>query len=210
MSDLAGFGDDGRLPKVIESQIKKMSRRPPGALAPSSGAVELSRYIRPTGLDLDGVSYREWHSIGQTLFFMYEWTPWAIGDWLNYGERVFGETYAQAAAISGRTVRTLYNLSYIARKIPPERRVERLDIGHHDVVAPLPPDEQRRFLDEGRRMDEESNGHLTVPAFREHVRQNRTPQAKAEEVAPPTIKRCEACGGTGEIVVIDGTEYQDE
>lgn len=183
---------------------EKISRNPPPTLPPDTGTVELSRYVTPTGLNLEDVGYREWHSIGQTLFYLYEWTPWAIGDWINYGERVFGETYAQAASISGRKVRTLYNLSYIARKIPPEMRVESLDIGHHDVVAPLPDEEKQRFLKEAERLDKESGGNLTVPAFREYVRENRKPQTTTEP--EPTQVMCTECHGTGWITLPKGVK----
>lgn len=200
--------------------LRSVSRQilSPGAkLPPDLATIEIGRYITPTGLELRNVGYREWYSIGQTLMFMYEWTPWAIGDWLNYGERVFGEKYAQAAKVSGRSVRTLYNLAYIARHIPPENRVERLDIGHHDAVASLPAEEQRMLLQEAKRIDEESGGNYTVYEFRERVREHKQRATEVEYLAngsgpapgeegPPVIVVCPHCGGTGEMVLPEGVE----
>lgn len=188
-----------KLPQILPRPL-----RPAPRLAADDATVEISRYVTPTGLKLDDdVGFREWYSIGQTLLFLHQWTPWAVGDWINFGEDRWPDRYTQAMKITGRAIKTLYNCSYIARNVPPELRREELDFGHHDVVAPLEPDKQKKYLDMAVKEDKESGGHLTVPAFREMVKEERAKKELQEgsarvEKAPGPI-RCPQCHGTGEV-----------
>jgi hypothetical protein len=38
-----------------------------------------------------GMDFAEWESLGHTLGRMEKAVQWWIGDWLNYGEREYGE-----------------------------------------------------------------------------------------------------------------------
>lgn len=71
---------------------------------------------------------------------------WWLADLLAYGEGVYATPYERASEITGRTVRGLYQLAYLARAVPPERRQPELSITHHRSVAALEPTEQERFL----------------------------------------------------------------
>lgn len=81
-----------------------------------------------------------------------------IGDALNFGERVFGERYAQMEAMTGLNPHTLENISSVCRRVAVSRRRESLSFSHHDVVARLEPREQVEWLEaaerEGWRVDE--------------------------------------------------------
>lgn len=71
---------------------------------------------------------------------------WWLGDWLNYGERKYGETYAQAVESTGFDVQTLKNDAWAAESIESFRRRDDLTFGHHAEVASLAPDKQDEWL----------------------------------------------------------------
>jgi hypothetical protein len=97
-----------------------------------------------TNIHLD--SYDEWAAIGPALGRASRSLAWAIGDWLNYGEWRWGEMYAQAADDTGLSVGRLRNLKWLASQVPYENRIPGLSLSHHEAVAPLPSDEQRKLL----------------------------------------------------------------
>lgn len=112
-------------------------------LIPIDG-IQVSR----VGLTITGdLSFEEWMDIGHTLAGLEVSLRWAIGDWLNWGNFKYGESYTQASDVTGFDYSYLYNLKYIAGKVDISRRREELHLSHHQVVAPLSPDEQDRWLD---------------------------------------------------------------
>ena len=101
----------------------------------------------PTGLVFHGeLSYQEWTLLGCQLAKLRRSIHWLIGDWLNYGERRFGEQYAQAMADTGFDYQTLANDKWVASRISPARRREELSFSHHLAVARLEPVEQEAWL----------------------------------------------------------------
>ena len=99
----------------------------------------------------NGLSYDDWSAIGETLQRMGFAIQFAIGDWLNYGERAYGEKYAQAILDTGRSYQTLMNYAYVANKIEFYLRRENLSFSHHSAIASLEPDQQARLLDDAER-----------------------------------------------------------
>lgn len=71
----------------------------------------------------------------------------ALGDALNYAEMEYGETYAQLETVTGLTPGYLANVKYVFGKVPIENRVEGLGMSYLQVVAPLPVEEQRAWLE---------------------------------------------------------------
>jgi hypothetical protein len=96
----------------------------------------------------DVPEYDEWAAMGLQLQGLARSLHWLTGDWLNIGEREYGETYAQAIEATGYSVQTLMNAKYVCARIPIERRRENLSYSHHAEVASLPPDEQDAWLDQ--------------------------------------------------------------
>ena len=41
-------------------------------------------------------TFEEWEALAPRFHQAHEWIQFVIGDWLNYGEQMFGEAYAQA------------------------------------------------------------------------------------------------------------------
>ena len=101
------------------------------------------------GLDLPhNFTFEEWSSVGQTLQQLEKVMPWALGDWLMYGERRYGDTYTQAVEETGLSHGHLRNLMWVARKFPKDRRRPQLTHYHHYVCAALSEAEQDMWLDE--------------------------------------------------------------
>ena len=94
-----------------------------------------------------------------------------LGDLFNYGEKRWGEMYAQAAQQTGYTEGSLANMKWVAGRVDPDVRHEGLSYSHHVAVAPLPPDEQEAWLDKA-----ESEG-LNVQQLRNAIRR--------PQLAPP-------------------------
>jgi hypothetical protein len=103
----------------------------------------------PLGLVLsEGLSFEEWSKIGVTLGTIESGINWWIGDWLNYGERAYGEKYTQATLETGRDRDTLANIASVAGKFDLSRRRDNLSWSHHVEVASLEAAVADALLDE--------------------------------------------------------------
>ena len=99
------------------------------------------------GLVIEGhPTYEQWSDYGSMLQAAEGAIHWIIGDWLNYGERVYGETYTQAVEETGYSQGTLANDKWTCGAVDPWRRCEGLSFAHHAEVASLPPSEQTAWL----------------------------------------------------------------
>lgn len=69
-----------------------------------------------------------------------------IGDLVNFGERRYGERYAQAIDATGLRYGTIANYAYVCSRVAPSRRIPILSFAHHEAVAKLEPAEQSEWL----------------------------------------------------------------
>lgn len=110
-------------------------------------SLEQAGAATPTSLELPpDLDYDTYEAIGRLLGEWYKRNAWYIGDFLVYGEGIYGERFAQAAAETGLSEQTLLNRSYVCRHIPPSRRRPELSFSTHALVAPLGAREQRAWL----------------------------------------------------------------
>lgn len=150
-----------------------------------------------TGLEAIGnPTYQQWEALGETLKEVEGAVHWWIGDWVNYGEKHYGETYAQAVEETPFTQGTIQNDAWVARSVETSRRREVLSFAHHQEVAPLPPQAQEDLLD---RAEEEG---WTRNQMRANVRRYRLEEAAtlalpAVDISAPKYK-------TGDIVELAG------
>jgi len=93
------------------------------------------------------LTFEEWTAIGNTLQQVGASLNWWIGDWLNYGERKWGEMYAQAVEVTGWDYQRLADTKYVALHVEFSFRNENLSWTHHRHVASLPPEEQAEWLE---------------------------------------------------------------
>lgn len=138
------------------------------------------------GLQITGdPTYEEWEAVGETLRFLEGSIRFAIGDWLRYGERKWGEKYAQASEETGYSEGTLRDSAWVASAVDLSLRSDKLSFAHHKEVASLrlpdgAPDveKQRHYLDLAE--DQE----LSRAKLRHVIQQDK----RAEMIPLPTDK----------------------
>lgn len=107
-----------------------------------NGWVTLTSINLPPGAVTDDQFDSLLHWAGQ----LHESSCWILGDLLNYGERVYGETYAQAIKATGLAEQTLINYASVCNRIPRSRRRRGLKFGVHAEVAYMTVQEQEHWL----------------------------------------------------------------
>lgn len=93
------------------------------------------------------LSYEEWESVGAELFKVDQAWQWWVGDWINYGEKKYGETYQQACYITDKSWESIRKAADVCSRFESGRR-RPLSFSHHQEVAWLEPDQQDAILDE--------------------------------------------------------------
>lgn len=119
-------------------------------------ALSVEQYFKATPLGLVVLSdtpYAIWEAYGEGMQRIHGSMPFILGDWLNYGERVYGETYMQAVEATGMKTQTLMNYKWVASRVPIFLRRENLTWTHHSLVASLPLEEQSLWLDVASKED---------------------------------------------------------
>jgi hypothetical protein len=126
--------------------------------------------ITPVSLDLTDpdLPFESYEMLGAYLGRMNRSCSWWIGDWLVFGEGVYGERFAQAVTATGLSEQTLLNRAYVCRNVSREMRRANLPFSVHAEVAPLPPKEQRRWLDRA------AEHNWTVKDLRSNMKHRRT------------------------------------
>lgn len=109
--------------------------------------------FRKNGLIINNdMKFNDWIKLGGKLRTMNGAIHFWIGDWLNFGERKYGETYSQAMSETDYKYQTLANDKWVARKIAISRRRESLSFDHHAIVAEFEPEDQEMLLDKAENM----------------------------------------------------------
>lgn len=118
--------------------------------------------LHPNGLILTNpdTSFEEWEQFAYGIGFLGRWHRFALGDWLLFGEALFGQPSAQATEgtsvdrydvaqrITGLQPATLQNYASVCGRVPLPRRRTELDFAHHDAVAALDPEDQVYWLEQ--------------------------------------------------------------
>jgi hypothetical protein len=104
--------------------------------------------VTPVGIEFpEDMAFDEWASTGATLKLMDSAIQFALGDWLAFGERKYGEMYSQAEEDTGLDYSTLTNYKYVAEKVPMEERRQDLDWSYHRATTALSKAERKVVLD---------------------------------------------------------------
>ena len=115
--------------------------------------------ISPVGMQISSeLSFDEWSELATSIGQAARSIGFIIGDWLVYGQSLFGTegfadkrvdaaTYQLAINATGLDLSTLQNYAYVSRNIPFSLRTERLSWEHHRLVAKLPEVEQQEWID---------------------------------------------------------------
>jgi hypothetical protein len=83
------------------------------------------------------MEYGTWEKIGSVLGAVGNANKWAIGDWLIYGEHVYGEKYAQASLVLGVSEESLKIYRWVASRFPKPMRQTGLTFTHYLKLAKL-------------------------------------------------------------------------
>lgn len=136
------------------------------------------------------VSFEQWVLNGRRLGAIGRGVGWWIGDWLRFGNARYGERYVQAAKITGYDKQTLMNMVYVASRVEPPRRREKLSWSHHAEVAASSPEQQDVWLDKAE------CSRLSVQDLRQLLGKARKREKDVEAGRPagpdPTV--CPHCG----------------
>jgi len=135
----------------------------------SSHGITLGKFEAcPTGLVVKGEpTYKEWEQCGKQLHHIEKGRMWWIGDWLNYGERKWGEMYAQAMEETGAAYQSCANAKWTCEQIEFSRRREKLSFAHHAEVAGLSIEEQDLWLDAAER------GEWSQKELRQQIKESK-------------------------------------
>jgi hypothetical protein len=113
--------------------------------------------------------FERWMQIGRRVSMYSDASQWWLGDWLVFGEDMYGRRYKQAVGLTGLEYQTLRNYAMVARRFPLARRRAGLSFHHHAEVCPLPDEEQEYWLN---RAQAEAWSRNTL---RRHLRARRAP-----------------------------------
>jgi N6-adenosine-specific RNA methylase IME4 len=115
----------------------------------TSGELALRIQGSETALALpDDLQLAEWEEIGRDLGRIESGRQWWTGDWLNHGERSYGEAYSQGMDATGLAYSTLSACAWVASRFEFCRRRQSLSWGHHEVVASDEPEDADWWLDQ--------------------------------------------------------------
>lgn len=124
--------------------------------------------ISRTGLTMpENMPVERWQEIGCYLKDIDGAVRWWIGDWLNYGEKRYGEMYSQALDATDYAYGSLANAKHVASKYEISCRHENLSFEHHYVAlgAEDPQAALQWALENGK-----DGKPATVKELREYVR----------------------------------------
>lgn len=93
-----------------------------------------------------GMTFERWQAEGSAFQKIGGAINWWLGDWLNEGERRYGETYSQAIEVTGHKLEQLTVCKYVASRVKRLMRVKNLSWTHHRYVAHLSDIEQADIL----------------------------------------------------------------
>jgi hypothetical protein len=113
-----------------------------GILAACGNRVALNL---PAGLDVN-----EWKRVGREICSRRDSALFYIGDWINYGQREYGEKYTEAKKVfckeTGYDENSLRVAASVCARVPDVMRLTSLSFTHHAVVAPYPAAQQKKWL----------------------------------------------------------------
>jgi N6-adenosine-specific RNA methylase IME4 len=120
------------------------------------------------GMDMD-----QWAEEGLILNAIHDASKWARGDWYAYGEHKWGAKYDQGVEDTQLEEQTLRVESYVSRNVDLNQRRDDVSWTHHRMVAPLPSQEQERWLEKAAPEPGQKKAKLTVAELRQEIKHER-------------------------------------
>jgi len=97
-----------------------------------AGAIDSVSWTAPSSL-----TFEQWQEVGRKFQQVSGSVRWWVGDWLNEGERRYGETYTQAIEVTGNKLQYLKDCKWVAAAVEKSLREDVLSWTHHKYVAKL-------------------------------------------------------------------------
>lgn len=122
----------------------------------------------PTGIDFDEtLSHPEWDDLGKKLTSMTKILGIYVGDWINFGEKAYGEKYKEALVTSGIPYNTLKNYASVSKRVKLALREKSLGFEFHSAVAKFKSFEQKMWLEMAKAHN------LSIRRFRKSIKLGR-------------------------------------
>lgn len=93
------------------------------------------------------LTFEHYQQIGRTFQQIQRSIAWWVGDWLNEGERRFGDMYLQAIEETGKSYETLIKWKAVSDRIAKDIRQKSLSWTHHFYVAYVDADQRGPLLE---------------------------------------------------------------
>lgn len=179
--------EDGKATDELLDQLaglSKISENAPvvaqdsGLSMSNDGTIRIGGYVL-TGNGLvieEEASESQWSQVGEILMLLEGRIQLLLGDWLVYGETIWGKTYDHVAEMFNREKQTLYDYKWVAERVQFSLRRENLTFSHYKLVAGLAEDERRRWIDHA------SEGGLSVAELRRAIKSAQTLLESSEEI----------------------------
>lgn len=145
--------------------------------------------VKVTGTSLtinQDVTFDQWQQIGQILRNIGGSIHFWLGDWLKFGEKKWGEKYAQAIEETGFDYGTLRNDVFVCENVDLSCRRDKLSFSHHAEVASLEPEKQKIWLDKAEKE------HLTRSEFRQVLKEEKK-QKHEHQWVDVIYQQCKLC-----------------
>lgn len=146
-------------------------------------------------LDDPDLPFSVFEELGAQLGFLGRSVRWWTGDWINFGEGLYGDRVYQAADITRLNEQTLMKYARICEHVPRSRRRHDLSFSAHAAVIGLTPNEQRHWLAVG------AKEKLSEATLRQKIREA---QASQEDADRPADERLGSDVRAGRQTVGDG------
>lgn len=106
----------------------------------TDGSIQLGNFkLTGVGLEVsDGATFDEWESVGGILNRLEGSIQWLLGDWLNHGEKAYGEKYQEALEETDYEYQTLRVYASVAAAYELLIRNQQLTFSHHRLVVADP------------------------------------------------------------------------
>lgn len=115
------------------------------------GSIPDAVSVTDVGLQFNhDIEYDQWLRLMATLQQLTTAFQFAIGDALNYGQKRYGEKYAQAMDATGCAYQSLANWSWVASHVPITNRVAGLSWTHHRLIAHIGTEQQKQLLESAK------------------------------------------------------------
>ena len=149
--------------------------------------------ITPLGLHFQREpDFARWSALGIQISRVLRSIEFTIGDWLVYGDENFCRpgpgrptncNYQEAIRTTGLDVALLRDYAYVSRRVHLSRRTDKLSWTHHRLVAKLPPEKQKYWLELAANHAE----HISVKRLRKSICADRL--VSLEELKMPAGDR---------------------